>query len=97
MEAYHHQEKGWVMKSIKFLSGLFVLGGLCFFVLAGCRSGPEIELPDSMPDIVAAYKQVSVYADSPWARSTGIKIKKGDIFSTTTWQKKCNGQNFAIF
>ena len=69
------------MKSIKFLSGLFVLGGLCFFVLAGCKSGPEIELPDSMPDIVAAYKQVSVYADSPWARSTGIKIKKGDIFS----------------
>lgn len=69
------------MKMSKFLSGLFLLGGLCFLAFSGCRSGSVIKMPDSVPDNFAAYKQISVYANSPWAKSTGIEIKKDDIFS----------------
>ena len=51
---------------------------LCSVLIGGCAAGPVIQLPKPMPDIVATYKSVLVYADRPGMQNSGVQVKKGD-------------------
>ena len=50
------------------------------FVFEGCAT-PNIQMPDTPPPIVKAYKHVLVHGGQRGLRDTGIYLKKGDYYS----------------
>ena len=54
---------------------LFVL-----LVAYGCTS-PVLNMPESMPDVIKEYKNITVRSNVPYLINSGIHIRKGDLFS----------------
>ncbi len=62
------------------MAWVFILG-LGWSAITGCATGRHIKLPETNPDKIRVYKEVTVWANEPSAKATGVRLEKDDLFS----------------
>ena len=51
-----------------------------FLFTTGC-SKPILKMPETLPSIAKEYKHMTLYANHPGMKNTGLYLKEGDSFS----------------